>query len=115
MLSEKLTKNTRAIYSLMSFLGDIGGFQQSYWTLGYLANWLLLTKNPSATILNKFFKTPGDNISKSSRAKRRNKKENQVRQTKNQPESFPSVAEQQKWLKQTKSPDLSWCEQLRQS
>ena len=54
LLKHTFTQTT--VYSLMSFLGDIGGFQQSFFSLGLLANAILLARYPAATILEKGFK-----------------------------------------------------------
>ena len=56
VLSENKTISQRTVYSLMSFLGDIGGFQQSFFSLGLLANAILLARYPAATILERGFR-----------------------------------------------------------
>ena len=53
--------NSRKVYSLMQFLGDIGGFQQSTYMLGFLANFFLLSRSPAATIYETLFKQRKDN------------------------------------------------------
>ena len=56
ILGENKSISNRSVYSLLSFLGDIGGFQQSFFTLGFLANLILLARYPAATILEKGFR-----------------------------------------------------------
>ena len=53
----------------MSFFGDIGGFQQSFFTLGFLANAILLARYPAATVLEKGFKVFPESVNGESRSK----------------------------------------------
>ena len=54
-LGENKTISNRSVYSLLSFMGDIGGFSQSFFTLGFITNLILLARYPAATILEKGF------------------------------------------------------------
>ena len=44
----------------MQFLGDIGGFQSTTYMLGFIANFLLLSRSPAATIYETLFKQSKD-------------------------------------------------------
>lgn len=97
-LGDDKTINSRTVYSLMSFLGDIGGFQSSFFTLGLILNSIVLARYPAATILEQQFKVVP---SRYDSAKQR-------------PSATSSQAERAKWLKHARQePRVSLLEHLR--